>query len=104
MASRLIGSLGGLAARTSPASHATSVYRDAFTSAANNGDPVPATGSEEDKGRAATAGGGSSGRAEAGEKARGAAEEVNKEAAGCDVKDRAKETGEDVKEAIKGTR
>ena len=79
-------------------------YRAAFTSAANNGDPAPATGSEEDKGRAATAGGGSGGRAEAGEKARGAAEEV-KEAGRRDVvKDRAKKAGEAVKEAIKDAR
>ena len=80
-------------------------YRAAFTSAANNGDPAPATGSEEDmeKGRVATGGGGN-GRTEAGEKARGAAEEV-KEAGRRDVvKDRPKKAGEDVKEAIKDAR
>ena len=56
-----------------------------------------------EKGRVATGGGGN-GRTEAGEKARGAAEEV-KEAGRRDVvKDRAKKAGEDVKEAIKGTR
>ena len=56
-----------------------------------------------EKGRVATGGGGN-GRTEAGEKARGAAEEV-KEAGRRDVvKDRAKKAGEDVKEAIKDAR
>jgi len=84
------------------------MYHAAFTSAVNNGDAAPATGSEEDRVRERTTIGedpasrAAEKAADVGRKVRGAAEEVKE--SGREVKDRAKEVAEDVKESVKKTR